>query len=60
MFNIGDKVIVKNDIEIIQEGEEKFCGKVAHVELIDDFIFPVELRFIDPEIQKFYEEFGLS
>ncbi|GMX64498.1 hypothetical protein Elgi_37670 [Paenibacillus elgii] len=57
-IKIGDKVQVKRKIEIAQEGETGLWGKKAEVVLIDEFCFPIELKFEDPKVQEHYESLG--
>jgi hypothetical protein len=58
-LNIGDKVIVNSDIELVQEDEELLIGKEAIVTICDDWIFPVEVKFLDENIQQVYEDLGI-
>jgi hypothetical protein len=57
-LSVGDRVIVRNDIEIVQESEVRLWDKEAIVSKLDNFVFPVELIFKDPKIQEYHEELG--
>lgn len=58
MIEVGNKVKVRRNIEIVQEGETGLWGKEAEVIAVDDFCFPVELKFIDPKVQEHHENLG--
>lgn len=57
-MEIGDKVIVKGDIERIQDVDKLFIDKTATIKIMDDYVFPIELEFDDKDIQKIYKETG--
>ncbi|WP_010499978.1 hypothetical protein [Paenibacillus elgii] len=57
-IKVGDKVKVKRGIIVVQEGETGLWGKEAEVVVVDDFCFPVELKFDDSKVQEHYEGLG--
>jgi hypothetical protein len=58
MFKIGDSVVVRKDIEIVEEPDYYFIGKKAKISNIDSWLFPVEVEFEDKETQSIYEGLG--
>lgn len=55
MLQVGDKVRVKDNIEIVHEDEKLLIDKEAVVTIYDDYVFPIEVKFVENETQQMYE-----
>jgi hypothetical protein len=57
-MKIGDKVIVKCLNQISFEEEEVYLNQIAIIININNSRFPIELDFVDEDIQYWYETLG--
>lgn len=57
-FSIGDIVQVNEQLQIQQEEEKKFINEQAEVIKLYPYLYPVEIKFKNTEIQELNESLG--